>query len=413
MRDNELIYRGDSIHTYATSIAATWVWAPAIFVASSMAYFNGLYGFLWFLIPNSLTIVLFGLIAQKFVNEHYTDLFVGITDLFEDNKPQEILHTIVSSILLLCSNCVQIIGLHCLLQIYFPSIPIYISAFIISIICYVYTKFGGIKACIISDKYKYIVIFLIGLCLVGNCILNESVNLSNITFFGVDNPKFIDISLSFGIISAIGLLSAPYVDNTLWQRVFSIEKHKVFYTYFLGSLFFIIIPILFGIIGFINTGICVDISWNITKSFGDNIVLTILLSLAICLALIATLDSNLCAFFAIVKKELNAISNWSMEILLIISSLIVILFEPTIVEMFLIYGTIRTAISLPTIMIVYNVYDKNRLFWGTLIAVLIGSVGYITMNFFELEYGYIFTIFALLFPLLGYKSRIGVKHENV
>ena len=49
---NDLVYRGDNDNTYAMSIAATWIWSPAIFVSSSIAYFNGLYGFLWFLIPN-------------------------------------------------------------------------------------------------------------------------------------------------------------------------------------------------------------------------------------------------------------------------------------------------------------------------------------------------------------------------
>ena len=45
--NDELVYKGDTTQTYAMSMAATWICAPAIFVASSMAYYNGLYGFLW------------------------------------------------------------------------------------------------------------------------------------------------------------------------------------------------------------------------------------------------------------------------------------------------------------------------------------------------------------------------------
>ena len=86
---NDLVYRGDTTNTYAMSIAATWIWAPAIFVASSTAYFNGIYGFLWFLIPNVLTLILFGYFSQKFIKEKYQESFVNINDIFIDNESQK------------------------------------------------------------------------------------------------------------------------------------------------------------------------------------------------------------------------------------------------------------------------------------------------------------------------------------
>lgn len=396
----ELVYKGDNKHTYATSIAATWVWAPAIFVASSMAYFNGLYGFLWFLIPNFLTLILFGYITQHFCNTKDTTTFTNVVDVIP-YKRQKILHSSVSAILNVASTAVQIIGLHTLLQIFFPAAPLYISAILVSIFCYMYTKLGGIKTCIISDKYKYFIMLLVGLILVGIIITKSDIN--NINLYGLNNPEFLDISLSTGIIGAIGLFSAPFVDNTFWQRVFSIEKTEVFKTFCWSSLYFLIIPTLFGLIGFLASSFITSNEWAITNTFGDNLYIKCLLSIAIFSALIATIDSNLCAIYSLSSKLLESVKDYSMEISLLIASCVVIIFEPTIIQMWLVYGTIRTAIAIPTTLIIYNKFDENRLFYSTMCAVLIGSFGYLTMVLLNLPYGYIFTIFALLFPLLGYK----------
>ena len=392
----ELTYKGDNVHTYAMSIAATWVWAPAIFVASNMAYYNGLYGFLWFLIPNVLTLLIFGYFAQKFVQERGQEYFVGLTDLFVD-KRQETLHSCVSALLLIASTCVQILGLHALLQIYIPDIPLLVSACLISAFCYAYTKMGGIKACIVSDKYKYIIMLLIGIILVWTSF--QDCDVSQINLFGLNNPSFIDISLSFGIISAIGHFGAPYVDNTFWQRVFSLKKQEIFSTFVKSGIYFLLIPLCFGLVGFFASPLA-EQGWIITKAF-EGTFLTACLSVAIFLALIATIDSNLCAIHSLAYKTVGEIP--SMEILLFISILVVSYFEPTIVQMFLIYGTVRTATSIPTILIILNRYDKNRLFYGTLCAVLVGGIGFISMNVLGLPYGFMFTIFAFLCPLLGYK----------
>ena len=40
----------------AFSIAATWVWAPALFLAAQKAYTQGLAGVFWFTVPNVLSL---------------------------------------------------------------------------------------------------------------------------------------------------------------------------------------------------------------------------------------------------------------------------------------------------------------------------------------------------------------------
>lgn len=61
-----LVARGLNSASYAKSIASTWIWAPALFVSSQIAYQYGLSGFLMFLIPNVLTLLIFGFVCDKF-----------------------------------------------------------------------------------------------------------------------------------------------------------------------------------------------------------------------------------------------------------------------------------------------------------------------------------------------------------
>ena len=69
--------------------------------------------------------------------------------------------------------------------------------------------------------------------------------------------------------------------------------------------------------------------------------------------------------------------------------------EITITDLFLIYGTIRGSMFVPTGLILLKMYNPDRLLWSTLAAVLIGGIGYIvTTNF-------MFTIIAVLLPLVG------------
>jgi len=51
--------------TGSTSIAASWIWAPALFVSVQMAYEKGLAGIFWFTFPNIIALAIFAIIAPK------------------------------------------------------------------------------------------------------------------------------------------------------------------------------------------------------------------------------------------------------------------------------------------------------------------------------------------------------------
>lgn len=58
----------------AFSIAATWIWAPALFLASEKAYTQGLAGVFWFIAPNVACLLLFAPLPPVFAGWHLMDL---------------------------------------------------------------------------------------------------------------------------------------------------------------------------------------------------------------------------------------------------------------------------------------------------------------------------------------------------
>ena len=390
---------GDNVD-YASSIAATWIWAPALYVSSQMAHNYGLEGLLWFLIPNVITLLIFGYFA-RLVRLKIKDGVSLQSVISTASVGQSRLHTSISLVLLLCSTIVQFVGIHILLNDMFGLDKV-TSTLVSGSIAYLIVRKNGIKACIINDRIKYTIILVIGFLLaIYACLTHPD---SSIII--LDTESSIDLALSFGIITTIGLLSAPYVDNTFWQRAFSIPKEKVFSTFMLSGLFFLAIPLLFGIIGLVYTDMG-DNTWQITSAF-DSWILRFLLAVAIFVAIISTIDSNLCAISSLYYKHVVYVEmvidskdqlRGAMLLMLLTSAGIFISIDVTITQMFLLYGTIRTCAAVPTILIILNKYNKTRLFISTLATVCICCPGYVIAS--KYGYGFVFTVLALLIPFAG------------
>src|ERR1044071_6834290 len=70
-----LASRRVSIPLAAMSIASSWIWAPALFVAAQKAYEQGIAGLFWFAFPNFLALIVFapfGLKIRKLLPLGYT-----------------------------------------------------------------------------------------------------------------------------------------------------------------------------------------------------------------------------------------------------------------------------------------------------------------------------------------------------
>ena len=232
MKNGFLTWQGASDFYYASSLAATWIWAPAMFVAFDKAYYDGLPGFLMFFIPNVLTLILFAFIAEK-VRSHISGVTIADAILSSPNR-QKKLHLIVSLTVLVCSTCVQLLGMHTILVAFTDSKVI--SAMIISTAGLLTVGAGGLKASIKTDACKYIIMVICGLILLCSTP-------GPFSFAGISGKSVSDIWFSFGLTTTIGLLAAPYADQTFWQRVFSLDSKKAKFDFFYSAALFAVVPL--------------------------------------------------------------------------------------------------------------------------------------------------------------------------
>ena len=391
-QDKFLVARGLHSASYAKSIASTWIWAPALFVSSQIAYQYGLAGFLMFLIPNVLTLWIFGFLCDKYDINFST----AVETVKKVGKVQQAEHLTITSALLIGSTFVQILGIHALLSQWF-GVPRVFSALAILGLSLLIIWGKGLKACIKTDAFKYEIIFICGLALVF-CTDNHSA----LNFDGHLDFNLLTLFLSFGLPTAIGLLSAPYADTTFWQRANSIERDERFKTFFLAGAFFALIPMLFAIIGF--SASTTD-NWQL-QNFAISSFSMTLLAVAVLSALIATVDSNLCAVGALAKKGKENVT------IIAFCALLTVLFcwldNLTIVDLFLLYGTLRTVASVPTILSLTNHFSAKRLQIATGTAMIVCPIGFALAQ--PYGNGWIFTVLALLIPLLGYKNNETSRH---
>ena len=173
----------------ALSIAATWIWAPALFVSTEKAYSAGWIGLFWFLVPNALCLVIFipfakrirkempeGMTLSGYMKEKYKSDGVKRVYLFQ---------LIGLSVL---STGVQLLAgsqiLSAVTGISFKAMTILLACIAIS-----YSLFSGIKASMLTDAIQ--MVFMLVAC-------------SLFVIFGVRNTG------TQGIIQGLSGISGDY-----------------------------------------------------------------------------------------------------------------------------------------------------------------------------------------------------------
>lgn len=140
----------------ALSIAATRIWAPALFVSTEKAYTAGWVGLFWFLVPNVLCLIIFIPFAQRirktmpegmtlsgFMRERYKSEGVKKVYLFQLGG----LAVLSTGVQLLAGS--QILSL--VTGISFSTMTI-----ILAVIALSYSLFSGIKASMLTDAIQMI-----------------------------------------------------------------------------------------------------------------------------------------------------------------------------------------------------------------------------------------------------------------
>ena len=395
----------------AFSIAATWVWAPSMFVAAEKAYTQGLPGVFWFVVPNVLTLVLFGFFAswmRKIKPDGWT--FSAFIREKYSNRTHN-LYLVESFGLQTLSFAVQLLAGATILH-KLCGLPFFGTTLALALIPLAYTVAKGIKASILTDFWQMlwiVVVLAVGLPIIFSNTepgtFADGLAGATGTFGSLTDENGINVMLSFGIPTAIGLLSGTFGDQMFWQRVFSIREGEVKKSMMFAALIFACVPVSLSFLGFIAAGAHLAISDTQLTNVASVIAFApkwfvfpfLLLILS---GLMSTVDSILCAVSSVSSHDISsrifASKEWcgrildnrllhfflgdgrrmaKMAMIAVAIFAIIIANIPgmTIVYLFLLYGTLRSSVMLPSIWAIKGVkMSEAGLFWGILLSICVG-----------------------------------------
>ncbi|HLC76377.1 MAG TPA: hypothetical protein VJB82_04665 [Candidatus Peribacterales bacterium] len=410
----------------AMSMAVTWVWAPAVFIASLQAYTKGIAGAFWFIAPNILCFFFFAPLAIRLrrlmpegftlpefimrrfhghIGAHCTFLFV----FFGYQLGALVINALAGGILL-----------SLLTGLSFPIAVLAMASAALS-----YSLISGLEASIYTDVIQMLMVVLIAFFLVPLTIMQAggmgSVlgGMSGVTgeFGNIFHPG---VAFAFGIPMTIGLLSGPFGDQMFFQRAFAVRQHDIIRTFVIAGFLFGLVPILLSMFGFIAANPTFGIAISDPQMVAPIVIAHFLPHWALLLftlmafsALASTIDSAYCALSSLgaidlyqryvnrhpTQREIVRISRMVMIGTATLGTGIA-LFRPELLWVFLIYGALASASLFPTILsLCWNRVTAKGAAWGVGLSLLIGLPLSIYANITERET--LIVIAALVSVLIG------------
>ena len=421
-----------------SSIAASWIWAPALFVSTLFAYQSGLAGLFWFVVPNIAALALFAFLApriRKKMPYGYT-----LPQWIRRKLKSESVHKIYLFPFFfyqLMAVTVQLYAGGNLLALML-NVPVYQATALVTIamlaaIPLIYSLLSGLEASILTD-FVQLIIIIVALIIIIPWVLATTgfgavtAGLSGISgSANIFNPQ---IAFSLGIVTAIGLIAGALSDQQFWQRGFAIKKGHLKKAFIFGALAFGIVPIALGILGFIgaDSALGIVIPEGIDASMIGVIVVgkllpvwtTVLFVVMLLSALSSTLDSGMNAAASLyatdvmkyTKKEQDLMLNFekgksltykqklekhlldarrlsgsrtTMVVLTILGFLVALLviFIPKfgLHQLWWVFNTIAACVVIPTVLSLYwDRLDARGVFWGIIVAFFIGLPIFIYSN---------------------------------
>jgi len=422
-----------------SSIAASWIWAPALFISSLFAYQNGLVGLFWFVVPNIFALGIFAILApriRKKMPYGYT-LPQWIKYKLKDEKVHKI-YLFPFFFYQLMAITVQLYAGGNLLALML-GIPVYQAVAVLTIailaaIPLIYSLLSGLEASIVTDFVQMVILLLALVIIIPwvivvvgiDTIISGLRGISGNTL-NVFDPK---IAFSLGIVTAIGLISGAISDQQYWQRGFAIKKGHLRKAFIFGALVFGIVPIALGLLGFIGAspGIDITIPQGIDASMIGVLVVgkllpvwvSVLFVIMLLSALSSTLDSGMNAGASLYARDIMKYTKEEEDLMLrfekgdkfsdkekldkhildsrriggsrtmmvgitIVGFLLAlaVIYIPgfELFQLWWVFNTIAACVVVPTVLSLYwDRLSPKGVFWGVLVAFFIGLPIFIYSN---------------------------------
>lgn len=377
----------------ATSIAATWIWAPALFVAAQKAFTEGIAGLFWFTVPNILCLIIFAYFAVRIrdlVPNGYT-----LSDYMTERYSKRVrnLYVIELGGLAVCSFAVQLLAGAGILSL-LTGIPFIWITLTMTGIAISYSLWSGLKASVITDYAQMVLILVVGFTLApwavsqagGFQTVIDGIGGYTGTYTSIFSGDGATVFYSFGIATTIGLIAGPFGDQSFWQRSFALKKDAIKKSFILGAFIFGLVPLTMSMLGFAaaGTGMQIDnpqwVNLEVVVAYLPIWAVVAFTYMIMC-GLVSTLDSNLCAIASIVghdfslKEKATYRGRVSMIVLAVIALVIANLPGMQILYLFLFYGILRAVVLAPTVISLLKPQVKiseKGVFWGIASALFVG-----------------------------------------
>ena len=350
----------------ALSIAATWIWAPALFTSTENAYTKGFAGLFWFLVPNVLCLILFIPFAKK-IREEMPEGITLSGYMYEKYHSKAVKNVYLFQLgaLSALSTGVQLLAGSKILSM-LTGVPFAVMTVIMAVIAFSYSQFSGIKASVLTDAVQMVFMLVASIGFAAFGVKNGGGLETLVTGLGgsagdagsLFSGRGWEIFFGFGLPTAIGLVSGPFGDQCFWQRAFCVRKDRIGRAFLMGALLFGTVPLSMGMLGFIGAGMGYEaadfgiINFELVSTLFP-VWAVIPFLFMIVSGLLSTIDSNLCAVSSLTtdvfREKTLGKTKFSMILLLAAGIAIANIPGLTVTHLFLMYGTLRAATLLPTV----------------------------------------------------------------
>lgn len=376
------------------TIAATWIWAPALFVSAQLLYEGGWTKAIYWLVPNCACLAVFAWFAWK-IRSRYPDGFT-LSDSMRQRYSGRVqalygfqllgLSTAVFAVQLLAGGLV----ISALTGLSFVSVTI-----IMALVPLVSSFIVGLRVSVVTDLTKMVTLAGGGLVLAIWVLIENG---GEFTMNGVNgHAPLISASgwtlfWTFGLPTAIAVFSGPFGDQAFYQRAFAIERPRVRSSFVKAALLFTIVPVSFMVLGgaAAGSGLAVE-NTQLTNLAAIQTWLptwVVFPFLWIVLSgLMSTLDSVLCAVASIAghdvaeqvepgqegERHFRLYSRLAMVAVAVGALAISNIHGITIVYLAIFYGTLRAATMVPTMVTLAtrSALNERAVFWSVLAAIVI------------------------------------------
>ncbi|NND65882.1 MAG: hypothetical protein HKM24_07945 [Gammaproteobacteria bacterium] len=360
----------------ALSVAASWVWAPALFVSTQVGYQWGYSGLFWFVLPNMVALASFSLFAKK-VREKLPQGFSYIEFIQNINGGFRNTQLTIQLIVQMVAFAIQVTAGAELLSLVADA-PFHWVVVVMTLGPLAYSLIAGLSSSVFTDAIQYLII----VCTIGLIFLGfpewQAASQSGLRSF---DPFESNLMWQFGLASALTLVAGIFADHQQWQRAFAIKSSAVARTYVSASFLHGLVTFSLGTFGLLLFGIGFDT--DNTKMVGVEFItndMHLLFSvaftfMALC-GLCSTLDSCFCAFSSLISTEVIKTQNrvktarWAMVILAIIG-LMIGLSRTSVITLWMLAGVLRLICVFPTM---WSITGKNFNGHAGSAAIIIGAM---------------------------------------